>query len=305
MRCTLHLNRAAAGYCCGCGNFYCEACLTLCEDGRNYCASCRKKLGKKPQVEEGPARDAKLAVKIIVRMKSGKVLKGSTYTLDPARSGFHFIRHGRGRNDETYVKYSDVKYVALVESFAGGRRSSPGEYQPKGSEVAVTFKDGERLDGYTLKHYSEKDARFSVIPRDPHDNRLSILVERSAVDSMHLGRIPKAQELRKLVANPVRRLILHFYWKHPSLAITIDDLAARLERTPASVERELPVFIEEGLIERVGRPADRQLKLSSSPDHIVRETVASMGREIEMLYFRRKDKGDKSRKGHPGRIRRR
>lgn len=304
MRCTLHLNRAAAGYCCSCGNFYCESCLTLCEDERKYCSHCKKKLGRKPKGAEGPARDARLAVKLIVCMKSGKTLNGSAYTLDPARDGFHFIRHGRSTDEGMHIKYSDVKYVAIVESFTGRKRSSPGEYQPKGSEISVTFKDGEKLDGYTLKHYSDKDALFSVIPRDPRDNRFSILVERSAVADLSLGRIPKAQELRKLVSNPIRRLTLHFYWKHPSLVISIDDLAARLERTTRAVEKELPVFMEEGLIEAIGQPERRQIKFMPSPDHIVREMVASMAKEIDMLYFRRKSQTKRQgRSGHAGPIR--
>lgn len=304
MRCTLHLNRAAAGYCCNCGSFYCESCLTVCEDERKHCARCMKKLGIKAKGAGGQASAAKLAVKLIICMKSGKTLNGSAYTLDPTRSSFHFVRHGQSSDEEMHIKYSDVKYVAIVETFSGAKRSSPGEYQPKGSEVSVTFKDGERLDGYTLKHYSDKDTLFSVIPRDPRDNRFSILVERSAVSDISLGRIPKAQELRKLVSNPIRRLTLHFYWKHPGLVISIDDLAVRLERTTRAVEKELPVFIEEGLIEAIGQPERRQVKLTPSRDHIVRETVASMAREIEMLYFRKKGKTERQdRTGHVGPIR--
>jgi hypothetical protein len=246
-----------------------------------------KKLHKPAKVEGGAARDARLPVRLEVHLKKGVVLKGTSYALDPSRNGFHFIRHGKYGDEEMYVKFSGVKYVAIMESHAGGRRSISHEYQPKGSEVLVTFRDGDRIDGYTLKHYSEREARFSLIPRDAKDKRMSILVERDAIDKMTLGRIPKAQELRKLVSNSVRRLILHYYWKHPKGVLTLNDLAGRLERTPHAVERELPVFQEEGLITQVNASGRSQLRFKVAPDPVVREAVASMGKEIDTLYFRR------------------
>jgi len=288
MRCTLHLNRPAAGYCRGCGSFFCESCLILCDDENKYCSSCVKKLKKSRKEESGVARTGRLAVMLMVNLKNGVVLKGTTYNLDPARGGFHFVRQGRDTDAEITIKFSDVKYVAIVESFAEGPRKSPGEYRPKGSEVMVVFKDGERLDGYTLSQYNDKLPRFPIIPRDPKDNRLSILVERSSIEHMTLGRIPKAQELRKLVANSVRRLILHYYWKHPNIVITLDELATRLERTARAVERDLGVFMEEGLISPIGTPNRKQLKFSPAADVMVREVISSMGREIDMLYFRKR-----------------
>ncbi len=301
MRCTLHLNRPATAYCAACGSFYCQPCLTLCADERNYCNFCRRKLDKKAKGDVGAARDDRLAVRLAVRMRSGKTLEGTTYNLDPSRSGFDFIRHGRGHDEEMHIDFSKVNYVAILEPLDSSRRTARGEYQPKGSEIVVTFNDGEKLDGYTLKHYSDQEARFSVIPRDPRDSRMSVLVERSAVAAMQLGRIAKAQELRKLVSNPIRRLILHFYWKHPSAVITVDDLALRLERTTGAVERELGVFLEEGLVRRVGEQSTRQLKFSTPSDPVVRDTVAMMGREIEMLYFRKKTAAPKpGRTGYIG-----
>lgn len=307
MRCTIHLNYPAVGYCCGCGNFFCEECLSLCSDDKNYCKACMQKLGKHLPGYEGPARDARLAVKIIVKFRNGKTLKGTTYTLDPERASFHFLRHGSRRgDDEVETKYSDVEYVAIVDSFTGKRRSSPGEYQPKGSEVSVQFKSGETLDGYTLKHYNAREPRFSVIPRDAKDNRISILVERGAVAKMTLGRIPKAQELRKLVDNSVRRLILHYYWQHPNVAVSVEELARKLERTAPAVERELAIFIDEGLVSMT----ERQLRFKPAKDIVVREAIASMGKEIEMLYFRKRRPAKpaaRERRGStgPGYIRRR
>jgi hypothetical protein len=239
----------------------------------------------------------------MVHLKNGMVLKGTAYTLDPEKGGFHFINHGKGADAEVTIKYADVKYVAIVDNFTGERRKSPGEYQPKGSEVLVVFRDGERIDGYTLKQYNERLPRFPVIPNDPNDNRFSILVERSAVEHMALGRIPKTQELRKLVANAVRRLILHFYWEHPNVAVTLSDMAVRLQRTPSAIKRELNVFIEEGLVKLSGDGAHAKLKFSPAGDAMVREAINKMASEIDMLYFRkRKETPAPPPRGPVGRI---
>jgi hypothetical protein len=260
--------------------------VVLCDDGRAYCSTCRTKLGKKPRVEN-VARDTRLATKLLVKFKDGKSVQGTTYKIDPVRPGFNLVPHNSPATDEKYIEFSKVKYVALVDSFTGEKVSAPREYQPKGSEVSVTFQDGEVLTGFTLKQYSDKDQRFSVIPEDPRDYRISMIVERSGVTKMSLGRIPKAQEMRKFADNSVKRLILHYYWQHPDLVITIDELADKLERASGAVERELTEFIRDGLI-RLVDPNGRQLRFTPSKDPIVRQTVASMAKEIEMLYFRRK-----------------
>ncbi len=287
MRCYDHSMREAAGYCVACGNFFCTKCLVDCEDGKKYCAACCAKLNIRKTEEDTP-RDSRLATRLVVRLKNGKSLQGTTYKIDPERPNFKLKPFSStGSGEEKEIEFSKVKYVALVKSLVGDKTESKGEYQPKGSEISVTFPDGESIEGFTLKAYSDKDPRFSVIPADPSDNRISIIVERSAVSKMSLGRIPKAQELRVLADNSVKRLILHYYWQHPDLFITIDELAARLERTAAVVERELSDFMREGLIERPN-PDSRQLRFTPSKDPIVRQAVASMAKDIEMLYFRRK-----------------
>ena len=287
MRCYVHSMREAIGYCIGCGNFFCDKCLSACEEGKHYCATCREKLGKKTSDQTRP-RDERLATKLLIKFKKGSSLHGTTYKIDPSRSSFRITPFtAKGPGEEREIEFSHVKYVALVESFGKEKSTGPPEYQPKGSEVSVTFPDGETIKGYTLKAYSDKDARFSVIPEDPEDNRISIIVERSAVSQMSLGRIPKAQELRILVNNSVKRMILHYYWQHPDIVVTVDELANRLERTSAVVERELEDFIREGLIRRLNGEG-KQLKFTPSRDPIVRQAVSNMAKDIEMLYFRKK-----------------
>lgn len=288
MRCNIHLNRPAAGYCFRCGNFFCKGCLILAEDDHNYCSYCLKRSTVNAKVDEGPARGERLAVKLMVHLKNGLVMKGTAYNLDPARGGFHFLRRGRDADADITIKFSDVKYVAIVDSFTSKRRKATGSYQPKGSEVTVVFKDGERIDGYTLKQYSERAPRFSIIPTDERDNRLSILVERSSVEHMSLGRIPKSQELRKLSSNAVRRILLYYCWKHPNVVLTLDELATRVERSARVIERELGVFMEEGLIAEIGQGSRKQLKFSPARDPVARQAISAMAKEIETLYFRKR-----------------
>ncbi len=247
------------------------------------------KLNKRAKLANGAPQDKRLAAKLIVKFKNGSTMRGTTYDLNPARKGFHFIGYPASKgNKDRYINFSDLKYVAIVESFVGKKRTSRPEYQPHGSEVTIVFKDGEKLDGYTLKQYNDKDPRFPVIPMDPQDNRISIFVQRDAIADMRLGRIPKAQELRKLVDSSTSRLLLHYYWQHPDIVITVDQLAARIERTSPAVERELEKFINEGLVKRVGKPADKQLKFMPPQDPVIRQVVSSMGREIDLLYFRKR-----------------
>ena len=139
MRCTIHSAKQATGYCAGCGSFFCDQCLVVCEDGKGYCSVCKTKLGKSAREEAAP-RDSRLATKLLVEFKDGKSLQGTTYKLDPVRSGFIVYPHvPRGAAEERYIEFSRVKYVALVDSFGTEKTEAPREYQPKGSEISVTF----------------------------------------------------------------------------------------------------------------------------------------------------------------------
>ena len=288
MRCYIHTGRDATAYCVVCGNFFCERCISVAEDQKNYCGACRGKTGLRT-LEESTPTASRLATTLLVKFKNNKTVQGTTYKIDPNRPSFKLQPYNpKGLSgEEREIEFSTVKYVALVNSLTGEKAPGTREYQPKGSEVVVTFQDSEVLRGFTLKAYSDKDPRFSVIPEDPHDNRISIIVERSAVQSMALGRIPKIQELRVLADNSVRRLILHYYWQHSDVMITIDELAVRLERNAPVVERELEEFMREGLVKKM-TPDGRQLRFTPSKDPVVRQAIASMAKDIEMLYFRKR-----------------
>lgn len=281
MRCMIHPSRESNGYCPNCGDFFCETCLIVCEDGRQYCERCMAKLGKRAKASEA----TKLSAKLLVKFKNGRQLMGTTYKIDPRTLGFSMVAHdARGAGEERYVEWADVKYVALVASLRGEPPEKTSEYQPKGSEVEVVFHDGEILKGFTLKRYTESESRFSVIPSDTRDNRISTIVERSAIERMSLGRTPKAQQLRVLADNSVRRLILHYYWHHPDAIMTLDQLAGKLGRAAAVVVRELEPFEHEGLVKRL---ETNQLRFMPAKDPVVRQAVSAMGKQLDMLYFKK------------------
>jgi hypothetical protein len=47
--------------------------------------------------------------------------------------------------------------------------------------LRIIFKDGEKIDGYTIKDYDPKAERFFIVPKsvsDREENNICILVER-------------------------------------------------------------------------------------------------------------------------------
>jgi hypothetical protein len=70
--------------------------------------------------------------------------------------------------------------------------------RPNNRPVAVLFKDGELLVGYS-NSYSNERAGFFVLPASSEDNTLRVFVIRNATKAIKLG--PAAEELvRKVTA---------------------------------------------------------------------------------------------------------
>jgi tetratricopeptide (TPR) repeat protein len=118
------------------------------------------------------------------------MLKGTSYTIDTSARGF-YVDPSDASSDEAqqiFVKFGDLKAVFFVRDFDGkyDKKQLQTEWHPEGLEIAVKFKDGEVIEGYTLTAYDEGAPRFHLIPREPGNN-VSVLVERASSVQIALG----------------------------------------------------------------------------------------------------------------------
>jgi tetratricopeptide (TPR) repeat protein len=189
MKCPTHLLRNAAGYCCVCGTFYCEECLTR-HEGNLYCPKHYKpiaaQIAEKQRVEEGRKRHQRRA--LIVHFRDGRKEQGTCPAMNIREAGFHLScedNNGAATGKSLRIRFADVKYVANVKSYTGkfNPAESFPEFQATGSSIVVEFRDGEVLEGRTAHPYDPDEPRFYLVPNDPRSNNISVLIEHSSVKS--------------------------------------------------------------------------------------------------------------------------
>jgi len=138
----------------------------------------------------------------VVHFLDGKLLKGTTQDFFPNRPVFHLIPAGGGQAIEVRCKL--LKAVFFVKALEGNprRTSIPGfiaapAATAHGKKIAVRFKDGELLCGYTLSHQPDREG-FFLFPADPESNNIRVYVLAAAAE-IKAG--PAAEELaRKALA---------------------------------------------------------------------------------------------------------
>ncbi len=141
-------------------------------------------------VETGP-------IKIVVRYRDGKLLKGYTNDFFPNKPAFHIQPGEEAAGQSTgaamsepksiVITVSELKAVFFVRDFKGDpghteRRFEEGD-RPTGRKVEVTFHDGEVIAGTTMG-YDPKRIGFFVIPADPQANNLRVFVVTKAVKTL-------------------------------------------------------------------------------------------------------------------------
>lgn len=215
MKCPVHSDKDVVGYCAECGVFGCSVCLVDTGKGERLCAKCEKarrtthpgedKKGilsrfrgeKKKSPLPGPqagrpttGRRASTSRKLIVHFRNKKILKGSTYKLDPQAPGFFLIPvEPVGEQQRVFVHFTDLKAICSVRDFEGrhSQQNAEQEQSGEGTAAKITFTDGELVEGRTLHHFDPTCQRFFIIPNDPQGNILSMLVERSALKGLEIG----------------------------------------------------------------------------------------------------------------------
>ncbi|PYQ09817.1 MAG: hypothetical protein DMH00_12395 [Acidobacteria bacterium] len=120
------------------------------------------------------------APRVVAHFINGKLLKGTTQDFNPNRHGFHLIPSNGGPVVE--IQYKLLKAVFFVRSLKGnplrqdfqGFIAAPAATS-HGKKLAVRFKDGELLCGYTLAHRPDHEG-FFLFPADPGSNNLRVYV---------------------------------------------------------------------------------------------------------------------------------
>ncbi len=136
--------------------------------------------------------------RVVARYLDGTMVKGTTEDFFPNRPTFHLAALGNPRSQE--IRCAQLKAVFFVKDFHGdaAREDVPG-YGPGtgptlGKKIAVQFKDGEIICGYTLS-YSTDRSGFFLLPADEGGNNLRVYVLKHATKKVAVG--PAADELAK------------------------------------------------------------------------------------------------------------
>ena len=133
-------------------------------------------------------------IKVVVRYKDGKVLKGVTQNFFPNKDRFHLFLAEKPSDPPKEIFIRDLKAVFVVRDFGGNpdykeRKEFSGGEKVFGTKIEVAFQDGEVLVGSTLG-YDLKRQGFFIFPADPQSNNLRAFVVSSAVK--HVGQPGKA-----------------------------------------------------------------------------------------------------------------
>jgi len=192
VKCPVHPRQDIVGYCAECGTLGCDRCVKRLR-GELLCTRCyRKKYGKLAEQHQRDAlRKKRQKQRLVIRFTDGRLLKGTSYTIDLDAAGFHLTpQAGQASADENvFVRFADVKAVFFVRDFDGkfDRKTVEKEWAPEGSEVTVAFPDGEVIEGFSLVSLDEDRPRFHMIPKNYKGNNISLIVERANTLQVYRG----------------------------------------------------------------------------------------------------------------------
>ena len=144
---------------------------------------------------------------VVARFTNGAVFKGFTDDFSPHRPVFHLQLN---QNTAKPVKMCDLKAVFFVKNLMGDRKYRKVREFPKtpleseaGRHVAIQFKDGELLIGYTLS-YTPGRQGFFMSPVDPAGNNIRAYVLINATKVVKTG-TEADQLIEKISEQPKRR----------------------------------------------------------------------------------------------------
>jgi len=135
--------------------------------------------------------------RVVAHLLNGKLIKGTTQDFFPNRPLFHLTPVQGGQPVTVHTR--QLKALFFVREFAGvtarrdlrGFISAPGE-TAQGKKLAVRFKDGELLCGYTLAYSPDREG-FFMFPSDFQANNLRVYVVTGSSVEIKAG--PAAEKL--------------------------------------------------------------------------------------------------------------
>ena len=143
--------------------------------------------------------------KIVIRYNDRRVIKGSTLNFSPTSRYFHLIPHGQAEESHVTVDTATLKAIFFVRTFEGDPTREdrnhflPGD-QYGGSQVEVSFSDGEKLAG-TTPNYDQSAIGFFVFPVDKRSNTIKVFAVNSSVVSVNFIKT-KAKPVASIAAVP-------------------------------------------------------------------------------------------------------
>jgi len=139
---------------------------------------------------------------VVARYADGRMLKGVTQDFSPNRGMFHIHPVGDDSN-AVELRFKQLKALFFVSSLEGdpdrqdvrGFVNGPAETQ-QGKKIAVRFRDGEFICGYTLSWTPDREG-FFLFPSDSGSNNQRIFVITAATVEITAG--PAAEVLAQRV----------------------------------------------------------------------------------------------------------
>jgi hypothetical protein len=129
--------------------------------------------------------------RVVARFGDGQTMMGTTQDFFPNRPSFHVLPVDGGSGIE--VRCRQLKALFFVKSFEGDpqRKDLPGfvaaaPETAQGKKIAVRFKDGEIVCGYTLSYAPDREG-FFIFPADAGSNNTRIFVVTAATAEVKAG----------------------------------------------------------------------------------------------------------------------
>ena len=140
--------------------------------------------------------------RVVIHFADGRLSKGTTIDFNPAQAKFHLLPTNRGPGLEVMI--GALKAVFFVKTLDTQTRKppvrrgfeAPRNVNAQGKKIAVLFKDGELLCGYTLNYVAGREG-FFMFPADPDTNNTRIFVINAAASQVQTG--PDAEALARRI----------------------------------------------------------------------------------------------------------